>query len=131
MTEEGERNAVALGRRLGQLSFDRVLVSPLIRARRTAELAGYAKRAEVDDRVMEMNFGEYEGMLREDVVKTRPGWKYLRDGCPGGETVELVGQRADSVIAELCREKKAILIFSHSVFLRVMWYDQTKKAGWG
>lgn len=120
LTEEGERNAVQLGRRLNRISFAKVVVSPLSRARRTAQLAGYESVAEVDPRLVEWNFGDYEGKLRDDVVRDRPGWTYLRDGCPGGETADCVGQRADSLLADLRTLTGSVLLFGHSVILRVL-----------
>lgn len=120
LTEEGERNALQLGRRLKTVSFTKVVVSPLSRARRTAQLAGYEEVAEIDSRLAEWNFGQYEGKLRDDVVRERPGWTYLRDGCPGGETAECVGQRADELLGDLKKVSGTVLLFGHSVILRVL-----------
>ena len=57
LTERGERNAESLGHRLHGILFDRVLVSPLQRAKRTCELAGFGPRAEVDPDLMEWDYG--------------------------------------------------------------------------
>src|ERR1700759_408395 len=69
LTEQGERNAAQLGARLNSIKFDRVISSPLLRARRTAELAGFPD-ATIDPRLIEMNFGEYDGRTREEIVRT-------------------------------------------------------------
>jgi probable phosphoglycerate mutase len=120
LTEIGEQNARQIGRRLAGIAFDRVWVSPLLRARRTAELAGFGDRAVVDDRIVEMSFGSYEGQLVSDVRRERPGWAYLRDGGPGGESPEEVGRRVDSFLADWRGLAGTSVIFAHSVVLRVL-----------
>src|ERR1700676_4448098 len=101
LTERGERNARRLGERLNGLTFARVLTSPLRRAHRTCELAGFGAAAVVDPELVEWNYGAYEGRTTADIQKERPGWILFRDGCPGGESVADVGARADRVIARL------------------------------
>jgi probable phosphoglycerate mutase len=56
----------------------------------------------------------------EDICKIRPGWTYMRDGCPGGETAADVGARADAVIADLQKQGGTILLVAHSVLLRIL-----------
>lgn len=120
LVEKGEANAVELGRRLQALRFDRVLVSPLSRARRTAELAGYGARAEVDERLIEFDFGSDDGATVAEIRRTRPGWTYLRDGCPDGETADDVARRIDPLLTELRAAGGAVVVFGHSVVLRVL-----------
>lgn len=120
LVEKGEDNARQLGARLQALRFDRVLVSPLARARRTAELAGFGARAVVDDRLIEIHFGEHDGSTVAEVRRSKPGWTYLRDGSPGGETAEDVGRRVDAVLAEQRALGGTIVVFGHSVVLRVL-----------
>ena len=118
LTERGEANARALGRRLAGLSFDRVFVSPLLRARRTCELAGFAG-AEVDPDLVEWNYGQYEGKTSAEIEKSRPDWKLFRDGCPGGESPGDVAERADRAIGRLRSIGGTTLVFSSAHFLRV------------
>jgi broad specificity phosphatase PhoE len=120
LTERGERNARSLGHRLHGLSFTKVLVSPLQRARRTCELAGFGDRAEVDPELMEWDYGQFEGRTTAEIRQERPGWYLFRDGCPGGESVEAVGARADRVIARLRPVEGRTLLFGHSHFFRVL-----------
>jgi probable phosphoglycerate mutase len=120
LTEIGEHNARQIGGRLHGIAFDRVWVSPLVRARRTAELAGYADRAVIEERIVEMSFGNYEGQLVADVRRDHPGWAYLKDGCPGGESPADLGVRVDSFLAEWSGLSGTSLIFGHSVILRVL-----------
>src|ERR1700712_1308063 len=61
LTEAGERNARHLRERLAGIEFSCVLTSPLQRATRTCELAGFGDRAEVDSNLLEWNYGDYEG----------------------------------------------------------------------
>ncbi len=120
LTERGERNARALGDRLKGLTFAHVFTSPLQRARRTCELAGFGDRAVVDPDLVEWNYGEYEGLTTAEILKKRPDWKLFRDGCPGGESVAEVGARADRVVGRLRALDGDVLLFSSSHFLRVL-----------
>src|SRR6267143_4117919 len=75
LTERGERNARSLGERLKGLRFATVLTSPLIRAARTCELAGFGAEAEVDRDLLEWDYGRYEGRRSADIRKERPDWQ--------------------------------------------------------
>src|SRR5260370_19399754 len=98
LTERGEANARALGARLSGLSFAKVLTSPLQRAVRTCELAGFGEQAELDPDLVEWDYGQYEGRRTVEILRERPDWFLFRDGCPGGETPDQGGARADRVI---------------------------------
>jgi len=124
LTERGERNARRLGGRLKGLTFARVSTSPLRRASRTCELAGFSSVATVDDDLVEWNYGAYEGKTPEEIVRQRPGWELFRDGCPGGESVADVAVRAHRVIDRLRAIDGNVLLFSSCHFLRVL------AAGW-
>jgi probable phosphoglycerate mutase len=120
LTERGERNAGGLGERLRGMAFAKVLVSPMHRALRTAELAGLAQEAEVDADLMEWDYGEYEGLTTAEIRRRRPGWDLFRDGCPGGESVEAIGTRADRAIARMRPIEGRTILFGHSHFFRVL-----------
>jgi probable phosphoglycerate mutase len=120
LTENGERNARSLGERLRGTHFDKIITSPLQRARRTCELAGYGGRAEINPDLVEWNYGAYEGKRTADIRKERPDWFLFRDGCPGGESLADVGARADRVMARLRAFDADVLVFSHGHFLRVL-----------
>jgi len=120
LTERGERNARALGERLRGLVFARVFTSPLQRAVRTCELAGFAAMAEIDPDLVEWDYGQYEGRRTAEILAQRPGWQLFRDGCPGGESPDEVGARADRVMARVRALKDNVLIFSSGHFLRVL-----------
>ena len=126
LLEEGERNASAVATRLAGKIFVRVLVSPLQRARRTCELAGFGQQAEKDANLMEWDYGDYEGMTTPQIREQRPGWYLFRDGCPNGETAAEVGRRADQVIARVRAVGGDVLLFAHGHVLRVLaarWLD--------
>ena len=120
LTERGEGNARRLGERLKGRTFARVFSSPLQRARRTCELAGFGAVALVDPDLVEWNYGEYEGRTTADILKQRPDWQLFRDGCPGGESVAAIGARADRVLARLRGVDGDVLVFSSGHFLRVL-----------
>jgi transaldolase len=120
LTERGERNARRLGQRLAGLIFAKVLTSPLQRAARTCELAGFRAAAETDANLVEWNYGDYEGLRTAQIHAKQPDWQLFRDGCPGGESPAQVGERADGVVSRLREIGGNVLIFSSGHFLRVL-----------
>jgi broad specificity phosphatase PhoE len=97
-----------------------VFTSPLKRARRTCELSGFAHVAELDQDLVEWNYGRYEGLHTLDILRERPDWQLFRDGCPGGESPQQVAERADRVVARVRPVTGNILLFSSGHFLRVL-----------
>jgi probable phosphoglycerate mutase len=120
LTEHGERNARNLGERLCRLTFAKVFTSPLQRAARTCELAGFKAAAEIDADLVEWNYGDYEGRRTAEILKERPNWQLFRDGCPDGESPGEVGARADRVVNRVRAIQGDVLIFSSGHFLRVL-----------
>jgi broad specificity phosphatase PhoE len=120
MTARGEANARALGERLLGLHFSTVLTSPLQRAARTCDLAGFGSMAEIDGDLVEWNYGEYEGRRTADIHAERPDWDLFRDGCPGGESPDQVATRADRVVSRVRVARANALIFSSGHFLRML-----------
>ncbi len=132
LTEHGERNARSLGRRLAGIQFARVFTSPLQRAARTCELAGFHAVAETDPDLVEWDYGDYEGLRTREIRAQRPGWQLFRDGCPGGETPVEVASRADRVLARIQPVPGNALVFSSGHFLRVLaarWLGREPGAG--
>jgi probable phosphoglycerate mutase len=120
LTPTGERNAQRLRGRLSGLIFERVFTSPLRRARRTCELAGFGAVAEIDPDLLEWNYGEYEGRRSVEIHAERPDWQLFRDGAPGGESSQQVAERADRVVDRLRSVSGNVLIFSSGHFLRML-----------
>jgi probable phosphoglycerate mutase len=120
LTERGERTAQRLGERLKELSFGVVLTSPLQRAARTCELAGFKSAAEVDKDLVEWDYGQYEGRRTAEIRAERPDWELFRDGCPGGESPQQVGIRADRIVKRVREAAGNVLIFTSGHFMRVL-----------
>jgi probable phosphoglycerate mutase len=117
---------------LAGLVFAKVFTSPLQRATRTCELAGLGSAAEADGDLLEWNYGEYEGLRTTEIQAKRPDWQLFRDGCPGGESPDQVGVRADRVVSRVRAIKGDVLIFSSGHFLRVLaarWLGLEPAAG--
>jgi broad specificity phosphatase PhoE len=132
LTERGERNARSLGQRLRGLTLAKVFTSPLQRAARTCELAGFGSVAETDRELVEWDYGRYEGRRTSEIIAERPGWQLFRDGCPDGETLEQIGARADRVVERVRAVPGNVLLFSSGHFLRVLtarWLGLAPSAG--
>ena len=120
LTERGQLDAKQLGARLKGRAFARVFTSPLQRAHRTCDLAGFGEEAVVDPDLVEWNYGRYEGRTSSEIRAERPDWKLFRDGCPGGESPAEVAERADRVIGRLRSIPGDALVFSSGHFLRML-----------
>ncbi len=120
LTEEGERHAAQLGQRLKGLRFAKIMTSPLQRAARTCELAGFGAVAEVETDLLEWNYGRYEGRTSADIHAEAPDWELFRDGCPDGESQEQVGARADRVVRKARAAEGNVLVFSSGHILRMV-----------
>ena len=120
LTEAGRRHAQLLRPRLAERDFALVLTSPLERARHTAELAGMGERAEIDEDLRELGYGDYEGRTTAEIREERPGWDIWRDGCPNGETIESAGDRVDRVIDRALDAGGDVALVAHGHILRVL-----------
>ena len=132
LTCRGEEEARALGPRLKGLRFDHVLSSPLRRALRTCELAGFMGLATLDRDLLEWDYGLYEGRTLVDIHQERPEWELFRDGCPSGESVLQITERVDRIVSRLRALKGSVLIFSSGHVLRVLaarWIDSSAALG--
>jgi probable phosphoglycerate mutase len=120
LTEHGERIARLLRDRLHGLSFAKVFTSPLQRAHRTCELAGFGAVTEVDRDLLEWDYGQYEGRRGVEIRAERPSWNLFRDGCPGGESPAQVAARADRVVSRVRAIHENVLLFTSGHFIRVL-----------
>jgi broad specificity phosphatase PhoE len=106
----GTRQAQALGRRLAPVRFDRVLTSPLFRARETAAILARGVPVEADPRLREMDYGDWEGRAYADILASdgqlRRDWEQAPDviRCPRGESGDDVAKRVHGFIADLLEE---------------------------
>ncbi len=116
LTKKGEAEARTLHERLRVIVFNRVFVSPLQRARQTADLAELATPVEIEPDLVEWDHGEYEGLRSAEIRAMKPNWNLYKDGCPGGESRHQVSERADRIIALIRALEGNIAIFSHGHF---------------
>jgi probable phosphoglycerate mutase len=131
LTIEGQAAARRLRAALDTQRFDRVLTSPLQRARTTAELAGF-DGAEVDERLVEWDYGDYEGRTTEEIRRDVPGWTVWTHESPGGERANDVARRLDGVVDRIRGEGGRWLLFAHGHVLRALaarWIDEPVAAG--
>lgn len=132
LTPVGEEQALSARSKLEGIRFDRVLTSPLIRARRTAELVGYPD-AEVVPEAHEWDYGDYEGRRSSDIRKEKPGYLIWKNGVPNGESVEQVAARARKIISRVqagcgtpadgdpgATPVENVLLVAHGHFLRIL-----------
>jgi broad specificity phosphatase PhoE len=126
LTPRGIEQARGLGGRLDHHEFDLALVSPRLRARRTAELAGFTD-VHVDDDLAEWDYGDYEGLTSEQIRRRHPGWRVWLNGCPGGESSDEVRARLTRVVTRVrASGSDAAICFAHGHALRVLalvWLD--------
>ena len=121
LTPRGEEQARSLAPLLADHEIALTLVSPAVRARRTAELAGLTG-TETDERLWEWDYGAYEGRTTHQIQEERPDWYLWRDGVVGGETVEQAGARVDGVL-DRARSHLAegdVVVAAHGHILRVL-----------
>jgi probable phosphoglycerate mutase len=120
LNQAGEERARQLGERLQRYSFARVFTSPLQRASKTCELAGFEVVATVDPDLVEWDYGRFEGKLTRQILKEQPGWELFRDGCPEGESPGGVAARADRFIARVRGIEGDVLAFSSGHIIRMI-----------
>ena len=119
LVEAGVAEARTVGPKIGGASFGRVLSSPRLRARRTAEIAGFHDPEVLED-LREWEYGEDEGRTTAEIREERPGWTVWGAGPAGGETAAEVGARADRVVDLVRATGGPVLAFSHGHFCRVL-----------
>jgi len=132
LTQNGQRLADRIRPVVLKEEFKLVLVSPMMRALDTCRLAGLGARAVIDSDLMEWNYGDYEGLTTDQILKMAPGWLIFRDGCPGGETPAQVEARVDRVIRRVRMVEGDVALFAHGHLLRVLgarWLGMPASAG--
>src|SRR2546426_267852 len=134
LTRRGEAKAAALGRTLAGITFDAVYSSPMQRARRTAELAGFDD-PQVTSLLQEVDYGQYEGLTSQQIHELDPDWEVYKDGCPDGESPAQIYARAQAFIQLVARHGDARGIsFAHGHILRavaVAWIDADLRVATG
>lgn len=132
LTRQGEQQARELGERIKGIEFSRCYTSPLQRAKKTCELAGFSKVAESDDDLQEWHYGEYEGRTTSSIRDEHRDWNVFCDGCPNGEMPHDVQQRADRFIHKVRTKPGNVIAFSSAHIIRVItarWLGLEPEAG--
>lgn len=132
LVAEGRRQAAALRELLESFRPDRVLTSPLARARATCRLSGFGEGAEVETALAEWDYGDVEGLTTAEARARWPGWTIWTGPVPRGESVAEVGRRADRVVDRARGAGGTTLCFSHGHLLRVLaarWVGSDPTAG--
>lgn len=119
LTPHGEQNAAKLKTRLAAMTFSTVYSSPMQRALKTAEIAGFPQ-PQVTPLLKEFDYGDYEGLTSDQIKESNPGWDLYRDGCPGGETPAQVYARAQGFLALAAAATGPVLAFAHGHILRAV-----------
>jgi broad specificity phosphatase PhoE len=133
LSPAGAAQAAALAARIADERFDRIIASPLRRARETAAAVARRRPLETDPRLMEMDYGEWEGRTY-DAIDARDAARRARwvadpeaNACPGGESGADVARRARAFLADLLAwagdrpaEDPVVLAVAHSTLNRVL-----------
>jgi broad specificity phosphatase PhoE len=126
LNARGEAQASDLAVALSDIAWDCAFASPLLRVRRTAEVV-LASRADapppvLDERLVEMDFGHYEGMSEAELEADPVAVTRRRDGAqlPGVETEAAVEARARASYADIAELAGTTLVVGHGRMLRIL-----------
>lgn len=120
LTENGRRQARALRDRLSERSFTRVLVSPLSRAVETCQLAGLGDHAELRPELVEIDYGDAEGVTTVEMREQVPGWSVWTHDTPGAEPLTAVGDRLMPILEAMRTTEGDMALVAHGHVLRVL-----------
>ncbi len=120
LTSLGEKEATALKARLQEISFKKVFTSPLSRALKTCELAGFLDSAIVSNDLLEWDYGNFEGLTTPQIREKQPHWNLFDHGVPNGESHEEVSKRADHILEIVGAVEGNVALFGSGHILRVI-----------
>jgi len=130
LTPLGLKQAEQLGQRLNKVQLDAIYCSPLNRAYSTAQIIAKMQKLDciLDDRLVEMNFGLWEGLTSVEIEKNYPdGYKTWREEphiaeIPSGETIEIAQRRMIEFVNDriIKSDKETFLIVSHGTTIRLL-----------
>ena len=132
LNAKGEQSAMRLKDRIALERIEKVFTSPLVRAKRTCELAGLLGCAEVCPELIEWNYGSYEGLTTINIQKARPEWSLFLHGAPKGESPEQAASRADCFLQIVRAHHCNIVAFSSGHMIRMIaarWLNLPPSAG--
>jgi probable phosphoglycerate mutase len=116
LTDIGESQAASLGRRIESISFDHIFSSPLKRALDTCKICGFDPQ--IDESLLEVDYGAYEGITSKEIHKTNPKWNVFTHGSPNGESVEALQVRVKGFINKIENLQGKIAVFTSGHFSR-------------
>lgn len=119
LTPRGEREAEVLRGVLRREDFETVLCSPLQRARKTCEIAGFSTIAQIEPDIMEWDYGDCTSFTQDQMRENFPDWNIWDGPVPNGESIDRIASRASRVIEKYKSTAGRILLFSHGHFLRI------------
>jgi len=120
LTDRGRERAQKIREYLQGKSFSMVLTSPMQRARDTCRIAGFGDVAQIDNDLVEWDYGVYEGRTTKDIQKEVPGWSVWTSPIVGGETSDQVADRANRVIGRAAAKGGRVALFAHGHILRIL-----------
>jgi probable phosphoglycerate mutase len=120
LTQRGRERARRVEEYLRGTKFSMVLTSPMLRARETCEIAGLGKAAKIDDDLVELNYGAYEGRTTKEIQQEVPGWSVWSSPLIDGETLDQAAERANRVIALAASNGGRVALFAHGHILRIL-----------
>jgi probable phosphoglycerate mutase len=120
LTKNGKKEASLLGKSLKKIPFDTILCSPLKRAHDTANIAFPEGNMVIDSDLVEWDYGEYEGLTTKEIQKRDPNWNVFTGDIPGGESKEMVAERADRVLEKVLQLCGTVAIVSSGHFSRAL-----------
>jgi broad specificity phosphatase PhoE len=120
LTDRGRERAQKIHEYLQGKNFSMVLTSPMQRARETCRIAGFGDVAQIDNDLVEWDYGVYEGRTTKDIQKEVPGWSVWTSPIVGGETSDQVADRANRVIGRAAAKGGRVALFAHGHILRIL-----------
>ncbi len=123
LTERGLAQAATVYEALKNIPIDAVYASPLVRARKTAEIASGNRPVTTDERIIEADFGLWEGKTKEEFNTENPElWRqWMKDpqtaraggtGETGGEIVKRVNSFFEDML--LRHNNQTIMVVAHN-----------------
>lgn len=116
--------AAKVKNRIANIKFDDVYSSPSQRCQLLSKYLGYTPY--LSDKLMELNFGDWEGMSWNAIYGTEEGKKwfddYIETPCPGGESYREMLHRVNSFLEQLLLQHlDTVLIFTHAGVIRALY----------
>lgn len=132
LTENGQKEAQLLGQSIKGVEFSHVFCSPLLRVVQTASLAGLSKDMLIDPDLVEVDYGDYEGLTSKQIKEIDSDWSVFTKRAPNGESLDQMKERADRIISKVLKLEGNVAILSSGHFSRVIgarWINQDVSFG--